>query len=172
VKKTQPDKDEPLSKKPRTELDVRFLAIVAEYMSKRGISSDRAMSLALGRSENFLNRVRNGYQSATPEAWGALFDKYPEAQNTTTNVMAQGGGQAVGTNHGTMSQGIGTVNELEKHIDDKLTAFASKHDLVIMLENAQIMIVEMKSHNEQLKSQLADKERIIKLLEQSLNKGA
>jgi hypothetical protein len=147
VKKTQPDKDEPLSKKPRTELDVRFLAIVAEYMSKRGISSDRAMSLALGRSENFLNRVRNGYQSATPEAWGALFDKYPEAQNTT-------------------------VNELEKHIDDKLTAFASKHDLVIMLENAQIMIVEMKSHNEQLKSQLADKERIIKLLEQSLNKGA
>lgn len=163
MKKTQLDKDEPLSKKPRTELDVRFLAIVAEYMSKRGISSDRAMSLALGRSENFLNRVRNGYQSATPEAWGALFDKYPEAQNTTTNVMAQGGGQAIGTNHGTATQ---YHNAAPGHEETKQV------DIILQLENTQVMLLEVKRYAAQLESQLADKERIIKLLEQSLNKGS
>lgn len=163
MKKTQPDKDEPLSKKPRTELDIRFLAIVAEYMSKRGISSDRAMSLALGRSENFLNRVRNGYQSATPEAWGALFDKYPEAQNITTNVMAQGGGQAIGTNHGTATQYQNAAPEPEE---------AKQIDIIVQLENTQILLIEAKRYAAQLESQLADKERIIKLLEQSLNKAS
>lgn len=115
MKKDQTDSKEELPKQPKTELDVKFLAAVAQYMSKQGVSSDRAMSLALGRSENFLNRVRNGYQSATPEAWSALFDKYPEARNiTTTNVMAQGGGQAIGTVEGDANY---TIADCEKERD-------------------------------------------------------
>jgi hypothetical protein len=154
---------------PKTELDEKFLSVARQVMRAHGITSDRAISLALGRKADFINRVSNGAQSATPEAWDILLNMYPEARNIMTNsVMNQGSGQAIGTNHGTINQEFATLPELEKHIEDKLTDFASKHDLVIRLENAQLLIFEVKSFNEQLKSQLADKERIIRLLEQNL----
>jgi hypothetical protein len=166
VKKNLPIDKDSTEKRPKTELDVKFLAAIKELMSKRGIRSDRAMSIELGRSPDFLNRVRNGYQSATPEAWSALFDKYPEAQNITTNVMAQGGGQAIGTNHGIAHQTIAPTGE-PVNLEG-----ASKVDLLAIVNNTQLLLFEVKIQNEQLKSQLADKERIIKLLEQSLNKAS
>jgi hypothetical protein len=149
-------------KRPKTELDGKFLVTIQELMAKRGIRSDRAMSLELGRSPDFLNRVRNGYQSATPEAWDALFTSFPEARDITNNVTADRIGQVIGTNHGIATQNSYPADQ-EKPSDTK------QPDIVIMTDT-QMLIIELKSHNEQLKSQLADKERIIKLLEQSLNK--
>lgn len=148
---------------PKTELDEKFLSIARQIMKSHGINSDRAISLALGRKPDFINRVSNGVQSATPEAWDALFSKYPEARGiTTTNVMAQGGGQAVGINHGTATQHNYSADQERLNDNNGVDA--------ILLTDTQLLIIELKSHNEQLKSQLADKERIIKLLEQSLNK--
>ncbi len=93
------------------------------------------MSLALGRSENFLNRVRNGYQSATPEAWSALFNKYPDAQNIT-NVTAHGG-QAVGTVQGDNYYAPTTLEacqqELEQHKRDLVSARGEAEQLRLQL---------------------------------------
>lgn len=70
-------------KEPKTDLDKKFLYVVEQAMSMRGIHSDRAMSLELDRHPNFMNRVRHGLQSAPPDAWDALFAKYPAARNIT-----------------------------------------------------------------------------------------
>lgn len=77
--------------------------------------------------------------------------------------MAQGGGQAIGTNHGTATQyhNAAPVPEDTKQID-----------IIVQLENTQVLLIEAKRYAAQLESQLADKERIIKLLEQSLNKDS
>jgi hypothetical protein len=118
----QPDKTEN-KKGPKTDLDKKFIYVVEQAMSIRGIQSDRAMSIELERHPNFINRVRNGLQSAPPDAWDALFDKYPAARSiTTTNVMAQGGGQAVGAVHGDNHYSSTTLEacqlELEQHKRD------------------------------------------------------
>lgn len=124
-------------KHPKTELDVKFLAAIQDLMAKRGIRSDRAMSIELGRSPDFLNRVRNGYQSATPEAWDALLSKYPEVRNIT-NTITQNGANSIGNVEGDANY---TIADCEKERD------------------------AYKDQVEQLRSQLADKERLIASLE-------
>jgi len=168
VKKSQIDSKKLQPKHPRTELDVKFLAAVAQYMSKQGVSSDRAMSLALGRSENFLNRVRNGYQSATPEAWSALLDKYPEAQNvTTTNVMAQGSGQAVGTVHGDNHYSATTLHDCQQELaqsQSELTAAKIELEQLRQQVTAQAALLESKD------ALLASRDEIISLLRGGYNR--
>lgn len=120
MKKITKNFDSPKEKRPKTELDVKFLAIADELMAKQGITKDAAMSRELGRSNEFINRVRNGIQSATPEAWDALLTKFPEARSIT-NVTAHGG-QAVGTIHGDNFYAPTTLEacqqELEQHKRD------------------------------------------------------
>ncbi|WP_210516454.1 hypothetical protein [Hymenobacter terricola] len=64
-------------KHPKTDLDRQFLAAAAQAKQLGGLKSDRALSLALGRNPDFINRVRNGFQSAPAEAWHELLTKYP-----------------------------------------------------------------------------------------------
>jgi hypothetical protein len=130
---------------PKTELDEKFLSIARQVMKANGITSDRAISLALGRKADFINRVSNGAQSATPEAWDVLLNKYPEARNiTNTNVMAQGGGQAVGTVYGDNTYSPTTLEacqlELEQHKRD---------------------VAALRGENEQLKQQVAAKDALL-----------
>jgi hypothetical protein len=84
-------------------------------MKSQDITSDRAISLTLGRKADFINQVSNGAQSATPEAWDNLLNKYPKARTiTTTNVMSQGGGQAFGNVEG---DAYYTIGDCEKERD-------------------------------------------------------
>lgn len=136
-----PSLKEGQSKGPKTELDEKFLSIARQVMAPHGISSDRAISLALGRKPDFLNRVSNGLQSAPPAAWDALLNKYPEARNITT--ITQSGANSIGNVQGDANY---TITDCEKERD------------------------AYKEQVEQLRSQLADKERIIRLLEQSINR--
>lgn len=93
----QPNND----KRPKTELDEKFLSVATQVMKAHGITSDRAISLELGRNADFINKVRRGLQSAPADAWDTLLNKYPEARTiSNTNVMSQGGGQAIGVVHG------------------------------------------------------------------------
>lgn len=113
-KSTQPDVAK-ADKGPRTEQDERFLTLVAQIMKAEHISSERAFSLEFGRGPDFISRIRRGIQSAPADAWDALLKKYPETRSiTTTNVMAQGGGQAVGTVHGDNHY---TLNDCERERD-------------------------------------------------------
>ena len=105
-------------KRPRTELDVKFLAIVQELMTQRGLKSDRAMSLELGRGPDFINRVRNGLQSATPEAWELLRTKYQVDPSTVVN-QSQVTGIAVGINHGVAAHTY-TMADCQKDRDEAL----------------------------------------------------
>jgi hypothetical protein len=154
VKKTTNNSDVPKEKRPKTELDVKFLALADELMAKRGIIKDAAMSRELGRSNEFINRVRNGIQSATPEAWDALLTKFPEARNiTTTNVMAQGSGQVVGTVHGDNHYSPTTLQDCQQE-----------------LAQMQQSLAAAQKENALLTSQLADKERTIQILLNQLPK--
>ena len=111
-------------------------------MKAHGITSDRAISLELGRNADFINKVRRGLQSAPADAWDALLNKYPEARNiTNTNVMSQGGGQAIGTVQGdanyTMSDCEkerdaykGELEQLRLHLAAKDELIASKDALI------------------------------------------
>lgn len=137
-------------RKPKTELDEQFLLIARRVMQTRGIKSDRAISLALGRHSDFINRVSKGLQSATPEAWDKLLTDYPEAR-TTTNVMAQGG-QAIGTNNGTATQ-HGAPLPQDGEREDYRTKYESAQKEIALLT-----------------SQLADKERTIQILLNQLPK--
>jgi len=154
-------------KGPRTDLDKKFLLIVEQAMSKRGIQSDRAMSIELDRHPNFMNRVRNGLQSAPPDAWETLRAKFPttvESIDAITNYIATvGTGQAVGINHGTISQEI-------DHYEPKRregTPYYEWHNFLFVSAETYDA---MKREIELLEGQLGDKERIIKLLEQNLTK--
>lgn len=139
---------------PKTELDEKFLSIARQIMKSHGINSDRAISLALGRKPDFINRVSNGVQSATPEAWDILFSKYPEARNiTTTNVMAQGSGQVVGTVHGDNHYSPTTLQDCQQE-----------------LVQAQQSLAAAQKENALLTNQLADKERTIQILLNQLPK--
>lgn len=131
-----PPSAESQSKGPKTELDEKFLSIAREVMKPHGIYSDRAISLALGRKPDFLNRVSNGLQSAPPAAWDALLNKYPEARNITT--ITQSGANSIGNVQGDAHY---TIADCEKERD------------------------AYKDQVEQLRSQLADKERLIASLE-------
>jgi hypothetical protein len=154
VKKITNNSDVPKEKRPKTELDVKFLALADELMAKRGITKDAAMSRELGRSNEFINRVRNGIQSATPEAWDALLTKFPEARNiTTTNVMAQGSGQVVGTVHGDNHYSPTTLQDCQQE-----------------LAQIQQSLAAAQKENALLTSQLADKERTIQILLNQLPK--
>lgn len=120
-------------------------------MSIRGIQSDRAMSIELSRHPNFINRVRNGLQSAPPDAWDALFDKYPAARNiTTTNVTAHGGGQAVGTVHG-----------------DNVYAPTSLEACQLELEQHKRDLAGSRAEVERLQQQVSSQERLIASLEKN-----
>ena len=133
----------PASKKdkiqaPKTALDEKFLAITGEVMAKHGIKSDRAISVALDRHPDFINRIRRGLQSAPADAWDTLMKKYPEAQNiTNTTVTAHSVGQAVGTVHG-----------------DNVYAPTT-------LESCQRDLASSRAEVEQLKQQLLDKDKLI-----------
>jgi hypothetical protein len=133
-----PSSTEGQSKGPKTELDEKFLFIARQVMKPHGISSDRAISLALGRKPDFLNRVSNGLQSAPPAAWDALLHKYPEARNITNNTITQNGANSIGNVEGDANY---TITDCEKERD------------------------AYKEQVEQLRSQLADKERLIASLE-------
>jgi hypothetical protein len=161
------DKDE-RPRGPKTELDEKFLSVARQVMKSHGITSDRAISLALGRKADFVNRVSNGAQSATPEAWDTLLNKYPEARNiTTTNVMAQGGGQAVGTVHGDNHYSPTSLEacqlELEQHKRDLATSRGELEQLRQQVA-AQAALLETKD------ALLASKEEIISLLRGGYNR--
>lgn len=133
---------------PKTELDEKFLSVARQVMKAHGVTSDRAISLALGRKADFINRVSNGAQSATPEAWDALLHKYPEARTiTTTNVMSQGGGQAVGTvqgdNHYTHNSLESCQLELDQH-KRELAAARGEIELLRVQLAAQVDVVAAK----------------------------
>jgi len=153
---------------PKTELDKEFLSTARQLMKAHGITSDRAISIALGRKPDFINRVSNGAQSAPPAAWDALYSKYPEARNiTTTNVMAQGGGQAVGTVHGDNHYSPTTLEacqlELEQHKRDLASTRAE-------LEKAQQQLASLTALLESKDAVIASKEEIINLLRASYNR--
>jgi hypothetical protein len=145
---------------PKTELDEKFLSVARQVMKAHGITSDRAISLAIGRKADFINRVSNGAQSATPEAWDTLLNKYPEARNiTTTNVMAQGGGQAVGTVHGDNHY---TLNDCERERERD----AYKNEV----ESLRQQLVDKEKLITTLESMVASKEEIISLLRGGYNR--
>jgi len=121
-------------KGPKTDLDKKFLYVVEQAMSIRGIKSDRAMSIELDRHPNFINRVRNGLQSAPPDAWDALYNKYPAARNITTNTITQSGANSIGNVQGDANY---TITDCQKERD------------------------AYKEQVEQLRAQLADKDKLI-----------
>jgi hypothetical protein len=108
-----PDSNPGKNRGPKTALDEKFLVIARQVMRSRGITSDRAISLELGRNQDFINRVQNGFQSATPEAWDDLLNKYPEAASINQNYNT---GIAIGTNHGTATQNYTTLADCEKEL--------------------------------------------------------
>ena len=94
-----------------------------------------AISIELGYRPDFINRVRNGVQSAPAAAWDALLNKYPEARNvTTTNVMAQGGGQAIGNVEGDANYTIGDCEKerdtYKNEVEQLRLQLAAKEDLL------------------------------------------
>ncbi|MDO7851594.1 hypothetical protein [Hymenobacter convexus] len=99
---------------PKTALDEKFLAVARQVMKARGITSDRGISLELGRSQDFINRVQNGFQSATPDAWDTLLSKYPEAAAINQSQVT---GIAVGVNNGVAAHTY-TMADCEKERDD------------------------------------------------------
>jgi hypothetical protein len=154
------------SKGPKSELDDMFLSLVEHIMKTHGVKSHSALSKELGKGVDLISKVRRGLQHAPPDAWDALFAKYPDARNiTANNVMVQGNGQAIGTNYGEANQDI-------DHLKPKHQAGS------IYYEWNNLRFVPAETHDalkrevELLERQLADKERIINLLEQSLNKPA
>jgi hypothetical protein len=152
-------------RKPKTEIDEQFLAIARRVMQTRGIKSDRAISLALGRHSDFINRVSKGLQSATPEAWDKLLTDYPEARNIT-NVTAHGG-QAVGTVHGDNVYAPTTLEacqlELEQHKRDLANLRAE-------LEKAQQQVADRDKLIASQEVTIASKEEIITLLRGGYNR--
>lgn len=146
-------------KGPKTDLDKKFLYVVEQAMSLRGIQSDRAMSIELDRHPNFINRVRNGLQSAPPDAWDALFAKYPAARNiSTTNVTATGGGQAIGNVEGDANY---TIGDCERDRD----AYKAEVESLRQQLAAKDVIIEGKD------ALLASKEEIISLLRGGYNRS-
>jgi ElaB/YqjD/DUF883 family membrane-anchored ribosome-binding protein len=171
VKKNPPREADASNKQPKTELDVKFLAIVENLMSKQGIATDRAMSIALGRSENFLNRVRNGYQSATPEAWTTLRTKFPAAAEPIDAIINHfvtvGTGQTVGVVHGDNHYSPTTLDacqlELEQHKRD-LAASRGEVEQLRQQVASQAALLETKD------TLLASKDEIISLLRGGYNR--
>lgn len=165
MKKLQQDIENSEAKKPRTELDVKFLAAIADYMSRKGISSDRAMSIELGRKENFVNRVRNGYQSATPEAWDALMKMSPK-KSYEVFISHQ---HADSEHLSRITESLKSIGAAQggtdvDHIKPK--SGSGEADVTNMFVPYPIHEALLRE-NELLRSQLADKERIIQLLEKS-----
>lgn len=123
---------------PRTEQDERFLILVTQIMKSERINSERAFSLEIGRGPDFISRIRRGIQSAPADAWDTLLSKYPEARNiSTTNVMVQGGGQAIGNVEG------------------------DSHYHAPTLAVCQQELAAAKTELERLRQQVADQERLI-----------
>lgn len=124
------------------------------------------MSTELGYRPDFINRVRNGVQSAPAAAWDALTNKYPETHNIT-NVTANGGGQAVGTVHGDNFYAPTTLEacqlELEQHKRDLANLRAE-------LEKAQQQIASQAALLESKDIVIASKEEIISLLRGGYNR--
>lgn len=152
---------------PKTELDEKFLSVARQVMRTHGITSDRAISLALGRKADFINRVSNGAQSATPEAWDTLLNKYPEARSITNNVTAHGGGQAVGTVHGDNIYAPTTLEACRLELEQY------KRDLANMraeLEKAQQQVADRDRLIASQEATIASKEEIISLLRGGYNR--
>jgi len=152
---------------PKTALDEKFLAIAAQVMMQHGIKSDRGISAALDRHPDFINRIRRGLQSAPPDAWDALLNKYPEARNITNNVTAHGGGQAVGTVQGDNFYIPTTLEacqlELEQHKRDLASSRAEVEQLKQQVAS-QAALLESKD------IVIASKEEIISLLRGGYNR--
>ncbi|MGI4760555.1 MAG: hypothetical protein ACRYF0_07615 [Janthinobacterium lividum] len=112
--------------------------------------------------------MRNGVQSAPAAAWDALTNKYPEARNiTTTNVMSQGGGQAVGTVHGDNHYSPTTLEacqlELEQHKRDLASARAE-------VERLQQQVASQAALLDSKDALIAAKDDTINLLRASYNR--
>ena len=134
-------------------------------MKPHGITSDRAISLELGRNADFINKVRRGLQSAPADAWDTLLNKYPEARNIT-NVTAHGG-QAVGTVHGDNHYSPTNLEacqlELEQHKRDLANLRAE-------LEKAQQQVADRDKLIASQEATIASKEEIISLLRGGYNR--
>ncbi|RZK44618.1 MAG: hypothetical protein EOO61_03150 [Hymenobacter sp.] len=141
MKKNTTPEQSATEKRPKTELDEKFLLTALQVMKAHGFTSDRAVSIELGYRPDFINRVRNGVQSAPAAAWDALLSKYPEARDLTTNTITQSGANSIGKVQGDANY---TITDCEKERD------------------------AYKGQVEQLRSQLADKERLIASLEGAL----
>lgn len=137
------------TKRPKTELDRKFLEYVELIMLDLDLDSDRAMSIELQRHPDFINRVRNGVQSAPPEAWDILLDKYKVKINFVWVAEER-------TNHITGNQGSIVTNT--QGVTTTTTTLLP--DSEIAAQN-DLLKVEIAS----LRNQLRDKERIIQLLE-------
>ncbi len=124
------------------------------------------MSRELGRSNEFINRVRNGIQSATPEAWDALLTRFPEAKSII-NVTVHRGGQPTGTTHGDSHYSPTTLEacqlELEQHKRDLANLRAE-------LDKAQQQIASQAALLESKDIVIASKEEIISLLRGGYNR--
>jgi len=132
VKKNATKNEQEPDKRPKTDLDEKFISVATQVMQAHGIRSDRAMSIELGYRPDFINRVRNGVQSAPPAAWDALTNKYPETRNIIT--VTQSGANSIGNVQGDANY---TITDCEKERD------------------------AYKEQVEQLRSQLADKDKLI-----------
>jgi hypothetical protein len=168
VKKNTQEEAPRAEKGPRTEQDERFLTLVSQIMKAERITSERAFSLEFGRGPDFISRIRRGIQSAPADAWDALLNKYPEARNiTTTNVMAQGGGQAVGTVQGDNLYAPTTLEgcqvELEQHKRDLASARAEIEQLKQQVAAKDALLASQEVV-------IASKEEIISLLRGGYNR--
>jgi hypothetical protein len=76
-------------KHPKTDLDKQFLFIVRQVLKPYGITSDRAISLAIGKHADFINHVSNGLRSVSPAVWELLITKYPEASSFPTSATSE-----------------------------------------------------------------------------------
>lgn len=166
MKKNTHNPEQPQEKRPKTDLDEKFISVATQVMKAHGIKSDRAISTELGYRPDFMNRVRNGVQSAPAAAWDALTNKYPEAR-AVINVTAQGGGQAVGTINGDNYYSPTTLEacqlELEQHKRD-LAGLKAKNEQLQQQVVMQTALLESKD------ALLAAKDETISLLRGSYNR--
>jgi hypothetical protein len=150
--------DQKVERGPKTEQDEKFLLLVAQIMKAQGIGSERAFSLELERGPDFISRIRRGIQSAPADAWDDLLKKYPESRNiTTTNVMSQGGGQAIGNVEGDANY---TIGDCEKERD----AYKNEVEQLRQQVASQAALLEAKDVI------IASKEETINLLRASYNR--
>lgn len=168
VKKNTQEEAPKADKGPRTEQDERFLTLVSQIMKAERITSERAFSLEFGRGPDFISRIRRGIQSAPADAWDALLNKYPDARTATnTNVMAQGGGQAVGTVHGDNHYSATTLHDCQQELAQSQSELTAAK---IELEQLKQQVASQAALLESKDALLVSRDEIISLLRGGYNR--